>query len=636
MITSYGPASEEESEDEEVILPAKRKKGTFSKTKTHSTSKSVAYTTGSYGRPSVGPELLTESQLLVGPQLQHTDCDVNSQTEEPNDSEIVASSGSQLVFNNGEESMLNSDSVTCGTSTLLSNNVPDMGPPGEEMEVHNALEEQQVQKADSLKNDREESEYSAPDSSEDKTVADESEGLTKKPDNIVAAECESSVANSAGWRDRNLKMEAVESVDELGTQGSGNTSPVPATTEEESDESGETDEGVILSRLRSQARVLKELGGEIPDEIRHLIDQSASEVASHVAAEDVIAQIECELPPDYSNSDDKGKEKDVADKRKTQQGCSSSAEHSPKPASFALIAGYGDGSDQEEESSNNWQLKKNKTSKTKSPATQLGSSSTNLFPIMDYEPQAGNSKEKDIKSVASVSRTAAASDVEVGDTSISGPNESIPSSSKNSVFGGPSFSTVNGDNNAPASTESLKPQGSSEYVSSGVTGTGLESNLPDSTTNSKAYKRKIRLEIGAIFPSTSVPKPSTSTELSAPATTTCSELKTSHPSTTTMTTAASSTVNYSTWTYYNSDPTSGERRGFGFQSVTSEDTAESYPTDCSSNASTGKPLSQQKKGIINFIKAETINLPKPEEKMSKNTQNAEEEEDHIYGEVRGL
>lgn len=635
MITSYGPASEEESEDEEVALPAKRKKGTFSKTKTQSTSKAAGYVTGPCGHPSMGPELPTESQFVVGPQLQPVESNMNSQTEEQADSETVASSGSQLVFNNGEELVLNSDNVTCGTSTLLSNSVPDMGPPGEEMEVHD-VEEPRVQKADSLKTDHEEGGYSAPDSSEDKTVTDEAEVLIK-PDNSVA-ECESSVANSASWTVSRLKMEAAESMDELGTQGSGNTSPLPPTTEEESDESGETDEGVILSRLRSQARVLKELGGEIPDEIRHLIDQSATEAASPSVAEDVIAQIERELPPDYQNSNNKGEQNSIINKRKTRQGSSSSAEHSPKPTSFALIAGYGDGSDQEEESSNNWQSKKNKPVKIKKlPSVQSGSNSSNLFPILDYDAQAVSSEEKDVKSAASVSSAAAASDMEVEETSISGPNESIPSSSKSSEFGGSLFPAINGDNVAPASTESAKPQVSSEHVSSAVTGMGLESNLPDSTTSSKAYKRKIRLEIGAIFPSTSVPKPPTSTEYSTPTTATCSEVKTGQPSTTTTTTttAASSTVNYSTWTYYNSDPASGERRGFGFQPVAFEDMTESFPADRSTNADTGKPLSQQKKGIINFIKAETINLPKPEEQVSKNVQNAEEE-DHIHGEVRGL
>lgn len=624
MITSYGPASEEESEDE-VVLPSKKKKGILSKSKTQTASKAAGHLVGPYGCASMGPELPAESQLLLGPQLQHTECDVNSQTEEQADSEIVTLSGSQHVFNNAEESVLNPDSVTCGMSTLLSNSVPDMGPPGEELEVRDGLEEPWVQKADSLKNDQEERVYSAPDSSEDKTVTDEAEGLTK-PDNSVA-ECESSVANSADWKVCHSKMEPTDSVNESGTRGSGNTSPVPQTTEEESDGSGETDEGVILSRLRSQARVLKELGGEIPDEIRHLIDQSASEAASPIVADDVIAQIERELPPDYSNGDNKGEEKYVTSKRKTQ-GSSSTAEHSPKPTSFALIAGYGDGSDQEEESLSNLQSKKNKTSKPKkSQSTHTGSSTANLFPIVNYEAQAGISKQKNVRSVTSVSGAEATADVEVEEPS--GPNESIPSSSKNSEFGGPLFPAVNGD---IVATESTKPQVSSEYVSSGVIGASLESNLPDSTTNSKACKRKIRLEIGAIFPSTSVPKPPTSTELSTPAITTCSDVETCLPSTTTTTTAASSTVNYSKWTFYNSDPTSGERRGFGFQSVASEDTAESFPADHSSHASAGKSLSQQKKGIINFIKAETINLPKTEEQTSRSTPDAEDS--LVHGEVK--
>ncbi|XP_069696596.1 uncharacterized protein DDB_G0284459-like [Periplaneta americana] len=620
MITSYGPASEEESEDE-VVLPTKRKKSGFNKTKTQSSSKSTGYISGAYGSQTMGPELPTESRLLVGPQLHPSESAENAQAEEPGDVEVVASSDSQLIFNNGEESMLNSDSVTCGTSTLLSNNVPDMGPPGEEMEVSDMQEEPRVQKADSLKTDHDENGYSAPDSSEDKTGSDGT-ASKKKPthevDNSVA-ECESTIANTAtSWRVHRLKAEALDTVDESGTQGSGNTSPMVATTEEDSDGSAETDEGVILSRLRSQARVLKELGGEIPDEIRHLIDQSVSETASPVV-EDVIAQIERELPPDYSSTENKVSEKEVPDKKKTQ-GSSSSAEQSPKPTSFALIAGYGDGSDPEEDSPNYWQSKKNKNVKSKkSPPAQLGSSSSTLFPIVNYEAQ-----EKGLKNAASVS-VAVPSDTDPEDTS--GPSESIPSSSKIHELGGATFSGSNGDTVTPVSTDSVKSQIYSEYVSASIAGAGLESNLPDSTTNNKAYKRKIRLEIGSIFPSTSVPKPATSTEQTVSTVATSSEVKTFQPSTT-MTTAASSTVNYSTWTYYNSDPTLCERRGFGFQSVPSEETSDIFQADEGSKILPGKPLPQQKKGIINFVKAETINLPKPEEQLSKNAQTAVEENSH--------
>ena len=614
MITSYGPASDEESEDE--VVSTKRKKNVVGKTKVQNTAKpAVGYAAGVFGCQMMGPELPSDPELLAGAQIPSTESDINSQTEDQMDSETVASSGSQLIYNNGEESLLNSDSVTCGTSTLLSNNVPDMGPPGDEMEVQ---EEMTVQKADSLKNDQDESGYSAPDSSEDKTMTDEAENPTKvnQADNTVA-ECESSVVNSAtSWRVHRLKMEATESIDDLGNQGSGNTSPMPATTEEESNESGETDEGVILSRLRSQARVLKELGGEIPDEIRHLIDQSVSDSASPVV-EDVIAQIERELPPDYVNNDAKPKEKDISTKKKVQSS-SSSAEHSPKTTSFALIAGYGDGSDQEDDTPTNWQAKK--TTKMFSGSGSSNSSATPLFPIADFEGQAGSSKEKDSKSVSSES-TVTVSEIVVEDSSDNGVSENIPSSSKTLDLNSDILSGSNIESVAPVSTESCKQQDPSEFVSTGGNGTVLESNLPDSTTNNKAYKRKIRLEIGAIYPTTSMPKQSTSSEQST--TVTSAENKNHQPSTTAAA-ASSSSVNYSTWTHYNSDPTSCDRRGFGFQSSSTEEVSD-YST------STSSAKSSQKKGIINFVKAETINLPKTEEQVTKTAA----EESQVLEEVGG-
>lgn len=93
----------------------------------------------------------------------------------------------------------------------------------------------------------------------------------------------------------------------------------------------EVDENVILSRLRNQAKILQELGGEVPDEIKELIDQP------------------------YDNSTDGGKEIPVT----------------TEPTSFSLIAGYGDDSEPEEEGG------KSEEKQTETPKP--------LFPIVESE-----------------------------------------------------------------------------------------------------------------------------------------------------------------------------------------------------------------------------------------------------------
>ena len=72
----------------------------------------------------------------------------------------------------------------------------------------------------------------------------------------------------------------------------------------------EADENVILSRLRNQAKILEELGGEVPDEIKELIEQPEDASTSPVN----------EIPT------------------------------VKEPTSFSLIAGYGDDSEPEEDS----------------------------------------------------------------------------------------------------------------------------------------------------------------------------------------------------------------------------------------------------------------------------------------------
>nr|XP_018897949.1 PREDICTED: formin-binding protein 4-like [Bemisia tabaci] len=177
------------------------------------------------------------------------------------------------------------------------------------------------------------------------------------PDTTVNSE--SSVSNL------NSDSTAVDhnSSDETKVSGSESATAEIRSDEEESDEEEfDEDESLILSKLRSQAMVLKQLGGEIPDEIKCLIDSENPDIG----IDDIIALIENETPPDHAtnsdcdkssskspSTDEKGSKtvEEVNSPKSVLEGSNPEFSKANQPSSFALIAGYGDDSDQEESSS---------------------------------------------------------------------------------------------------------------------------------------------------------------------------------------------------------------------------------------------------------------------------------------------
>lgn len=91
---------------------------------------------------------------------------------------------------------------------------------------------------------------------------------------------------------------------------------------EDGESEEDVDESSILDRLRSQARVLQDLGGEIPDEIKDLIEPTKESPT-----------IEEENQPEVKIDKD------------------------PAPTSFSLIAGYGDDSDPEDDAKSDEKVK---------------------------------------------------------------------------------------------------------------------------------------------------------------------------------------------------------------------------------------------------------------------------------------
>ncbi|XP_066999168.2 uncharacterized protein [Anabrus simplex] len=540
MITSYGPTSDESDEDDEVLPPIKRKVGLVEKAK--------QVTKVGAGSPVASKRV---EPVVIGPEMQ-----IGPQPQ-PIGPVFAGPEQKQAGSQDSDE---HTETADYEESPLLSANVPDLGAPGDEISQQeawvgdNACDKTAVEDDDKTGNDGQECQHQVPDSSDSHSIPKSSleDNITGEPN------------RSAKWRVNTLKGDAC----------SGTSTPVANTTEGESDvESGETDEGVILSRLRSQARILKELGGEIPDEIQHLIEPNTTSVSSPLVAEDVIAQIEKELPPDYKDSD---KEKEVSLlHRKKGLSDVSSADDSPRTSSFALIAGYGDDSEPEEEK------KLNKLAKGKS-----------IPKVENRETITSHPEGEPCASVVE-SNLSTSENIELGDVKVC--EGSVDTSKTDNLL----FPAVANMNSIEISDEPP------EKKSSVLEGTLDTANLPDSTTNSKNFKRKKRLDLEGVFPKSSavsVPPAEVKPENNIPSQ---SAVTSSGAAA-----AASSSVNYTTRTCYNSDPNSGIRRGFGFQSE-KEDSG--FLAVDNKQVDVYKGTFVQKKGIINFIKADTLN-PVPEEK----------------------
>nr|CAD7202632.1 unnamed protein product [Timema douglasi] len=333
MITSYGPATDDESEEEEPIVP--------------------------------------KSSGLA--------------TTEGRDKSFKTSASSQVAApaSGSHDSTYLHQKTNAGNLPSLPETVDDISPPGVDLEVEHGFLENRV---DIDKPRDNESDVSVTTSDVD-MISDPNGGknISSVGSSIVGNSIEESESRSSAaaamWRVRRLKMAAaLEPLEEVLDAASS-----AHTTEGESDgnDSVETDEGIILSRLRSQAKVLKELGGEIPDEIRHLIDMSTSN-ASPAVADNIIAEIEREIPPDHYKKDEEIvlHQDENSKPRKHRTLSFSSGDNSPKTTSFALIAGYGDDSDNEDKILNDWQAKKEKILKKRIP--KLGHVTTerdsSLFP----------------------------------------------------------------------------------------------------------------------------------------------------------------------------------------------------------------------------------------------------------------
>lgn len=156
----------------------------------------------------------------------------------------------------------------------------------------------------------------------------------------------------------------------------------------------------LLGKLTKQVQMLKDLGGSVPADIKDLMNSASK--SSTTSADSIIAMIEMEQPPDHKQDFHVLSSLKAAEQRiqramhkiqadKIMNGNEKSSRKEQKPSSFALIAGYGDDSDQDDTADSD-------TSAT-SAQKDTPSKEKSLFPILGHE----ESMKDDIKTISKFS-----------------------------------------------------------------------------------------------------------------------------------------------------------------------------------------------------------------------------------------
>ncbi|XP_034252726.1 formin-binding protein 4-like [Thrips palmi] len=332
----------------------------------------------------------------------------------------------------------------------------------------------------------------------------------------------------------------------------------------------------LLSKLSKQVQILKDLGGSVPADIKDLL--SSSTKSSINSADNIIAMIEMEQPPDHKQDVNFLSSLKAAEHRiqrevqkiqadKLVNGSEKSSKKEQKPSSFALIAGYGDDSDQDDAADSDTSVHSAKVEKP--------SKEKSLFPILGHE----ESSKEDVKTV---------------------PKFTLGADS--------STSKANSDSTS-------KP---ALVLDAGV-----------------GQKRRKRLDIGAILPQ---PLPSTSNstnvsnEENSKSTLLAKGTSEVSSGTTSYTTVWSSTSTYA------SDPTANDRRGFGFPVVPCDE-EEPIPSNTSSNTNKPKKSKIQfiKAETINKQQDDSTNVRESGKDLnSKNTTSKSREDGELHRSLSSL
>nr|XP_046481673.1 formin-binding protein 4-like isoform X1 [Neodiprion pinetum] len=116
--------------------------------------------------------------------------------------------------------------------------------------------------------------------------------------------------------------------------------------------SEDSEEENILMRLKNQAKLLQSLGGEVPESVETLIKDEVNDQAENLEQDDIISQIEKEMPVDHArNFSSISKMKSETLKGLSSESSRLQETKKNKDIKISLVAGYSDDSDFEEETS---------------------------------------------------------------------------------------------------------------------------------------------------------------------------------------------------------------------------------------------------------------------------------------------
>ncbi|RZF33557.1 hypothetical protein LSTR_LSTR008203 [Laodelphax striatellus] len=367
-----------------------------------------------------------------------------------------------------------------------------------------------------------------------------------KPSNSDNIKSESVVKSSEALEKlKKLKRKAADS--DSSSSGSSSEDSKNEGDDDDDDDDDDIDEKDILARLKNQANILKELGGEVPDSIKALISDDA-------------------------------------------------------PSSFLLIAGYGD-SDAEDDKEED---KKEKYEMAPSEPVPAPPENKPLFPIMEAVKEEETNKEvaKEVEKKKVVSEEEEPTNKTELDEARSAANRKVIKLSarakaliKNSVTTAKARAT-----DFVQTEQGLKP---ANDKSQGIKDAQLPSSIeeiPKPTTKLEPEtKKKSKSKSVAAVASTSsslqaMPEPPKTSEVSKSSASTASASSSGNTDSVGKTATGNSSLAYTTTWNYGTEHPSGERRGFGF----------SAQQETGVGASKAEKKTGKKGGMIQFIKSDTV------------------------------
>lgn len=300
MITSYGPNSGDESESD--IEENSTKKKVDNKTQPAQKKKIVTVENNNKRKTMKKNKVDKEKPVVMGPELpkrmeldESSNCEMGPQlpsdyllkvetnSNSPNSPALAslvaygADDGNDDGIDDNDDNNSNITSPKPSNKfSLLSSSVADDGPPGVESSIPKSST---TFSSEALVKPKIKDQIKDKDNISNINNNNKSPKTENHKEEMLIIERETDAKSTLALQKlRKLKQKAENNTDESSSSDSSSDSDNDEhknvnenDNEGDDDDDEEIDENVIISRLRSQANILKELGGEIPDSIKELI-----------------------------------------------------------------------------------------------------------------------------------------------------------------------------------------------------------------------------------------------------------------------------------------------------------------------------------------------------------------------------